>query len=193
MKSRISSFLIFAGLCVFLLISSMSFAKDDSPVFADDISSQIKALEKDLSSIEKQRLSAEKALQSAKNSQATQIVLKRQYDNEISTIVDLISTTEELIINYDAEIVILEQKISELQIERGKELESFDEVSVHDSMIALAGTLGIKNGQLLWPLRVALSGTPVTPGGAIEIAVLLGKEESIARIDAALEKLEKEL
>ena len=72
-------------------------------------------------------------------------------------------------------------------------LESFDEQTVHDAMIALAGTLEIKNGQLLWPLRVALSGTPVTPGGAIEIAVLLGKDESLKRIDAALEKLEKEL
>ena len=72
-------------------------------------------------------------------------------------------------------------------------LESFDEQTVHDAMIALAGTLEIKNGQLLWPLRVALSGTPVTPCGAIEIAVLLGKDESLKRIDAALEKLEKEL
>ena len=128
MKSRISTFLIFAGLCVFLLISSMSFAKNDSPVLADDISNQIKALENDLSSIERERLSAEKALQSAKNSQATQIVLKRQYDNEISTIVDLISTTDELITNYDAEIAVLEQKISDLGVERAQELESFDEL-----------------------------------------------------------------
>ena len=72
-------------------------------------------------------------------------------------------------------------------------LEVFDEQSVHDAMIALAERLGIKNGQLLWPLRVALSGTPVTPGGAIEIAVLLGQHESISRIEAAISKLKDEL
>lgn len=128
MKSRISSFLIFAGICVFLLMSTAAYIKDKTPVFADDVSNQIKALENDLSSIEKERLNAEKALKSAKNNQATQIVLKRQYDNEISTIVDLIATTEELILNYDIEIAGLEGEIEELRQDRKEELESFDEL-----------------------------------------------------------------
>ncbi len=128
MKSRLSSFLIFAGLCIFLLMSSISFVKNGERALADDISNQIKALENDLSSIEKDRLNAEKALKSAKSSQATQMVLKRQYDNEISTIVDLISTTEELIINYDGQIAGLEQKLGDLRIARAEELESFDEL-----------------------------------------------------------------
>ena len=128
MKSRIFSFLIFAGLSLFLLMSSMSFVKNDESVFADDVSSQIKALEKDLSGIEKDRLKAEKALKSAKNSQATQMVLKRQYDNEISTIVDLISTTDELIASYDIEIGNLETKLTDLRLERDEELESFDDL-----------------------------------------------------------------
>lgn len=54
---------------------------------------------------------------------------------------------------------------------------------------ALAENLGVKNGQILYPLRIALSGKETTPGGATEIAVILGKEETLRRIDEALEKL----
>lgn len=54
---------------------------------------------------------------------------------------------------------------------------------------ALAEHLGVKNGQILYPLRIALSGKETTPGGATEIAVILGKEETLRRIDEALEKL----
>ena len=52
---------------------------------------------------------------------------------------------------------------------------------------------GCKNGQALWPLRTAVSGKQMTPGGATELMEVLGKEESISRIKAAIEKLEKEL
>ena len=48
---------------------------------------------------------------------------------------------------------------------------------------------GCKNGQALWPLRTAVSGKQMTPGGATELMEILGKEESIARIKAAIEKL----
>lgn len=55
---------------------------------------------------------------------------------------------------------------------------------------ALAETLGVKNGQILYPLRIALSGKETTPGGATELAVILGKEEALKRIDTALAKLD---
>ncbi len=58
-------------------------------------------------------------------------------------------------------------------------------------MAAIAAK-GLKNGFVLWPLRIALSGQSATPGGAFEIAYLLGREESIARVRAAIEKTEKE-
>jgi glutamyl/glutaminyl-tRNA synthetase len=51
----------------------------------------------------------------------------------------------------------------------------------------------MKNGQMLWPLRTALSGKPSTPGGAFDIADILGKEESISRIKIAIDKLETEI
>lgn len=50
-----------------------------------------------------------------------------------------------------------------------------------------------KNGYVLWPIRTAVSGKQSTPGGATELMEILGKEESLFRIRAAIEKLEKEL
>ena len=51
---------------------------------------------------------------------------------------------------------------------------------------------GRKTGQVLWPLRIAVSGLQSTPGGAYEIMEILGKEESLRRIRTGIEKLEKE-
>lgn len=67
-----------------------------------------------------------------------------------------------------------------------KTLESFDATSLHDTLLSLVEQLGIKNGQLLYPLRVALTNKQFTPGGAIEIAEILGKEESLNRIQQAI-------
>jgi glutamyl-tRNA synthetase len=64
---------------------------------------------------------------------------------------------------------------------------------IHDSMMALAKELEVKNGIILWPLRTALSGKQFTPGGAFEIADIIGKEESIKRIKVGIEKLEAAL
>ena len=43
----------------------------------------------------------------------------------------------------------------------------------------------------MWPIRTAVSGKQMTPAGATEILEVLGKEESLARIDKAIEKLSK--
>ena len=52
-----------------------------------------------------------------------------------------------------------------------------------------AAQLEMKNGKLLYPLGIALAGTRSTPGGGTDLAVILGREETLARIDKALEKL----
>ncbi|NLL68287.1 MAG: glutamate--tRNA ligase [Clostridiaceae bacterium] len=70
-------------------------------------------------------------------------------------------------------------------------LESWNETSIHDNLLALVEQLGIKNGQMLWPVRTAISGWAVTPGGAIEIADILGKNETLRRIKIGIERLEK--
>ena len=68
-------------------------------------------------------------------------------------------------------------------------LNDWNHETIHDGLMNLAQSLGIKNGQLLYPVRVALSGKAFTPGGAIEIAEILGKQESLKRIDTAIAKL----
>lgn len=68
-------------------------------------------------------------------------------------------------------------------------LADWNTTSIHDALMALVGELGIKNGQLLWPVRTALSGEPTSPGGAMELADILGKEESLHRIRKGIELL----
>ena len=68
-------------------------------------------------------------------------------------------------------------------------LPQWDVNAIHDAMIALAGELGVKNGTLLWPVRIVAAGTLVTPGGAMEILTLLGREEALRRLRLGLEKL----
>ena len=68
-------------------------------------------------------------------------------------------------------------------------LPAWTEAALHDALLGLAAARGMKNGTLLWPVRIALSGRQVTPGGAIEIAALLGREESLRRLEAGLSRL----
>ncbi len=68
-------------------------------------------------------------------------------------------------------------------------ISDWNEQTVHDSLIELVQKLGIKNSQMFWPVRTAITGKDVTPGGAIEIADILGKEETLKRIAIGIEKL----
>ena len=68
----------------------------------------------------------------------------------------------------------------------------WDTQGIHDALFELIEKLGVKNGYVLWPLRIALSGKQFTPGGGIEAAYLLGKEEAVTRVKAGIQKLEKE-
>lgn len=68
-------------------------------------------------------------------------------------------------------------------------LEDWSEEGLHNALFGLVEQLGVKNSLVLWPVRIAVSGKVVTPGGAIEILYLLGKEESLRRIRIGIEKL----
>lgn len=70
-------------------------------------------------------------------------------------------------------------------------LEPWNFDSIHDSMMNLVKELEVKNGIVLWPIRTAVSGKQFTPGGAFEIAEILGKEESLRRIKIGIEKLKE--
>ena len=65
------------------------------------------------------------------------------------------------------------------------------EAKLHDAVMEAITEFGMKNGQMLWPLRIAISGKMSTPGGAFEIAYLLGKEETMKRLDASIAQLQK--
>lgn len=65
--------------------------------------------------------------------------------------------------------------------------------NIHDALFALIEKLELKNGRILWPLRVAVSGKQFTPGGGVELAEILGKTETIKRIQTGIEKLENAL
>lgn len=56
---------------------------------------------------------------------------------------------------------------------------------------AYGKTKGYQTGTVMWPIRTALSGVPTTPGGATALAEILGKEETVRRIRAGIEKLDK--
>ena len=88
--------------------------------------------------------------------------------------------------NLENSVTMLEAAIPEL-----KSVSNWQLDTIHDQLIALAQRLEVKNGTLLWPVRIAAAGMQVTPGGAMEILAILGKEESLHRLEIGLEKLKK--
>ena len=68
-------------------------------------------------------------------------------------------------------------------------LDFSDRDAVFDACKAKAEELGKKNGWLLYPLGIALSGRQRTPGGGTDLACMMGRETTLARVKAAIEKL----
>ena len=71
-----------------------------------------------------------------------------------------------------------------------KEVDNWSLDNLHDLLMNYIAEKGIKNGTGLWPVRIAVSGKQMTPGGAFEIMDILGKEESLRRIEIGISKLE---
>lgn len=72
-----------------------------------------------------------------------------------------------------------------------KAQEDYSLDALHDLIMDYISKKGVKNGVVLWPLRTAVSGKQSTPGGAFEIMEIIGKDETIRRIETGIEKLEK--
>lgn len=68
-------------------------------------------------------------------------------------------------------------------------LPEWTEEALHGALIGMAEANAMKNGTLLWPVRIALAGRAVTPGGAIEIVFLLGRDEALRRLALGRKKL----
>lgn len=118
--------------------------------------------------------------------------------NDIARLVDFFDTLPE----YSTELYVHKKMKTTQEIALSslkaslpvlEQLSDWNETTIHDTLMSLVQELGIKNGQLLWPIRTALSGESTSPGGAMELADILGKEESLSRIKIGIEKLEKRL
>ena len=68
-------------------------------------------------------------------------------------------------------------------------LSPWDHDTLYQSMVDYAAAHEMKNAKLMWPVRIAVAGKQVTPGGAVEICQILGKEETLRRIRTGIEKL----
>jgi len=68
----------------------------------------------------------------------------------------------------------------------------WNEETIRQALVDYGARANLKTGTVMWPVRVALSGLQFTPGGAIEIAAVLGRVEVIQRIEKALSFLENQ-
>ncbi len=102
-----------------------------------------------------------------------------EYDNELYTHKKMKTNPENSLEALQAVLPVLEA------------IEDWTKENIHDALIALVEKLELKNGRILWPVRVAVSGKAFTPGGGVELAHILGKDETIARISKGIEQLSK--
>ena len=102
-----------------------------------------------------------------------------EYDNELYTHKKMKTNPENSLEALQAVLPVLEG------------ISDWTKENIHDELIALVERMELKNGRILWPVRVAVSGKAFTPGGGVELAYILGKDESIARIKKGIEQLSK--
>ena len=113
---------------------------------------------------------------------------------EIPEKVDFFDTLPE----YDAELFVHKKSKSdkessremlEIMIPVFEALPAWEDEQIMNAMVSKAEELGVKNAKLMWPVRIAAAGKAVTPGGAVEICRILGREECLRRLRVGLEKL----
>ena len=68
-------------------------------------------------------------------------------------------------------------------------VEDWTDENILTAMTGLVEQMETKNAKVMWPVRIAVAGKAVTPGGAVEICRILGKDETLRRIAVAIEKL----
>lgn len=99
---------------------------------------------------------------------------------------------------YDAELYVHKKMKSTKELSREvlssvipvlEQTDQFSNDALYELLCAFAAEKGLKNGQVMWPVRTAVSGLMNTPGGATQLLEILGKEKSLARIRAAVDKL----
>lgn len=74
-----------------------------------------------------------------------------------------------------------------------QDINDYSVSNLHNVLMEYIEKCGAKNGFVLWPIRTALSGKQFTPGGAIELAAILGKNDVVERIELAINKLKNDI
>ena len=114
--------------------------------------------------------------------------------SEIPEKLDFFDTLPE----YDAELFVHKKSKSDtasskeiLQkvIPAFEALDNWDDESILSCMTDMAEEMQVKNAKVMWPVRIAAAGKSVTPGGAVEICRILGREETLRRLRIGLDKL----
>lgn len=72
-----------------------------------------------------------------------------------------------------------------------EEIEDYSNDALYAKLLEFVKEHGYKNGYVMWPLRTAVSGKQSTPGGATEIMEIIGKDETLSRIKAAIALLSR--
>ena len=99
---------------------------------------------------------------------------------------------------YESELFVHKKSKSDLESSKAmlsaviplfEALESWEDEGIMKVMVDLAEAQGVKNAKVMWPVRIAAAGKAVTPGGAVEICRILGREETLRRLRTGLEKL----
>lgn len=116
---------------------------------------------------------------------------------KLTDIPDMIKFFSELP-DYDKELFVNKKSKTNLEnspailktvTERLEALSDWNCDAIKELLINLAAELELKNGTVMWPARIAASGQTVTPGGAVEILDILGKDETLRRLYIGLDKL----
>ncbi|MEI3266789.1 glutamate--tRNA ligase [Frisingicoccus sp.] len=87
--------------------------------------------------------------------------------------------------NGETSLTVLKEVLPVLEVQ-----EDYSNDALYGRLVEFVKEKGYKNGYVMWPIRTAVSGKQMTPAGATEIMEVIGKEESLARIRSAIEKLE---
>ena len=121
----------------------------------------------------------------------TRIAKLSEIDERMAFFITLPEYEKELFLNKKnkiADFEIVKTVLSEAKTILA-DVNSFDNDTLFAALMPIAEKLQIKTGTLMWCIRIAVSGMAATPGGATEIMEVIGKEESLKRIDLALNKL----
>lgn len=111
----------------------------------------------------------------------SQIDEKVKFITEFNKIDKDLYFNKKMKIDHEKALVVLEHVLPKLE-----SLSTWDEESLHNVIISSSEELEVKSGVVYTVLRVALTATNVTPGGSVEMADILGKEESLRRLNLSI-------